>query len=275
MSRITRWGIRCLAGAIAFNSAASAQQPGGTERAPVPRQILTATRVFIGNGGGESYGAESYFHLTKFDGGPDRPYHSFYKAMTRWAHYDLVGSTNEAELLLVIRFTNPVVDRQQPERSSDQPNDWIYDPQLNLSINDPKTGLPLWAITQHIQPANDRARANQYFDEAVTRLVDDLQRLILSPGALSAVPENIALPPGAIEAARRRQREQHAGTGFLLGGVVGAFIASRSVNHSCNEFYDLQGCWSRGQAKARNYAYGAVGGAIIGAALGWLWPVRF
>ena len=203
MSRITEWGIRCLASAIVFSSAANAQP------APVPQQVLKARTVLIGNGGGDSYGADTYFHLTKFDGGPNRAYNSFYAAVKEWGHYDLVGATDLADLLLVIRFTNPAVDRANPNASSDQPHDWIYDPQLNLSMNDPRTGLTLWTITEHIEPSDDRAVANRHFDDAVTRLVGDMQRLILEPerclGADIAAGRDRRAGTVSTERARRRR----------------------------------------------------------------------
>jgi hypothetical protein len=267
MSRITAWGIRCLAFAIAFTSTANAQQlPAG--RAPVPRQVLNARTVFIGNGGSESYGADSYYHLTKFDGGPDRAYNSFYAAVKEWGHYDLVGTTDVADLLLVIRFTNPVVDRSNLIASGDQPHDWVYDPQLNVSMNDPRTGLPLWAITEHIEPSDDRAVANRHFDEAVTRLVADLQRLILNPDA----PVAQTPPPGAIAAAEKYQRGKHAGIGMLLGAAVGTYVGSRSVNDACTDFNNLEGCYSRGVSRGRNILIGGVAGAIAGSLIGWVWP---
>src|SRR5438067_5922717 len=67
MPDITTWGTRCLA-CVAFMSSAALAQ-----RAPVPGQLLDARTVFVGNGGSESYGADSYFRLTRYDGGPDRP----------------------------------------------------------------------------------------------------------------------------------------------------------------------------------------------------------
>jgi hypothetical protein len=247
-----------------FTSAANAQP------APVPQQVLKARAVFIGNGGGESYGADTYFHLTKFDGGPNRAYNSFYAAVKEWGHYDLVGATDVADLLLAIRFTNPAVDRANPNASSDQPHDWIYDPQLNLSMNDPRTGLTLWTITEHIEPSDDRAVANRHFDDAVTRLIGDMQRLILNPSAAS-VP---TLPPGAIAAQERFQRSEHAGVGLLLGGAAGAYVGARSINDSCTDFNNLQGCYTRGVSKGRNILLGAVSGAIAGALIGWVWPTH-
>ena len=267
MSRVTHWGIPCLASVIVFGSTASAQQ---TAHAPVPQQVLAARTVFIANGGGESYGADTYFHLTKFDGGPNRAYDSFYAAVKDWGHYDVVTSMDAADLALVVRFTNPAVDRTNPNSNADVPHDWIYDPQLNVSMNDPRTGITLWTITEHIEPSNDRAVANQHFDDAVTRLVADLQRLILNPEAAS-VP---TVPPGARVAAERFQREEHAGIGMLLGGLAGTYVGARSVNTSCTDFNNLKGCYSRGVSSERNMLLGAVAGAIAGSLIGWVWPTN-
>lgn len=269
MSGIIRSGILCLVGAVMSGAVASAQQlPAG--RAPVPRQVLTAKTVFIGNGGGESYGADTYYHLTKFDGGPDRAYNSFYAAVMEWGHYELVGATDFADLALVIRFTNPPVDRRNPEGSTELPHDWVYDPQLNLSINDPRTGLALWSITEHIEPSDERAVANRHFDEAVSRLVGDLRRLILDPDA----PTLPSVPAGAVIAATRYQREKHAGFGLLLGTLAGTYVGAHSVNDSCNDFNNLDGCFKRGVSKGHNILIGSVTGAIAGALIGWVWPTH-
>jgi hypothetical protein len=296
MSRITICGFRCLVSAVLFTSAASAQrQPGATDRAPVPQQLLRARTAFIGNGGGESYGADSYFHLTKYDGGPNRAYDSFYGAVRDWGHYELVGSAADADVLLVVRFANPVVDRDNSGNTGDLPHEWIYDPQLGLSINDPKTGLPLWTITEHIEPGDDRAGNNRHFDEAVTRLVDDLERLILNPTA--TLEESPVLPPGAVRSALRRRRSQHAFIGMLLGGIAGGFVGSRTANYACSNdvtpigptitpIWPLPGtpqqltapkdffCESRrGKAKMLNEFIGSIGGAIVGGVIGWILPV--
>jgi hypothetical protein len=173
-------------------------------------------------------------------------------------------------LALVIRFTNPAVDRQNPGGSSDLPHDWIYDPQLNLSMNDSHTGLALWSITEHIEPSDDRPVANRHFDEAVTRLVGDLQRLTLDPNA----PAMPVVPPGAVIAATRYQREMHAGVGLLLGTLAGTYLGARSVNDSCNDFNNLNGCFKRGVSKGRNILIGSVSGAIVGSLIGWVWPTH-
>jgi hypothetical protein len=255
-----------------FGAAANAQQ-STAQRAPVPRQLLTARTAFVANGGSETYGADSYFDLTKYDGGPNRAYDAFYNALKDWGHYELVGSTTEADVLLVIRFTNPVVDRGNAASSGDVPHDWIRDPQLNLAINDPRSGLTLWSLTEHIEPAGGRADANRHFDEAITRLGADLRRLILSPEA-SLSPEIATVPPGAVDARQRRQRVQHTAIGVLLGSVAGAVMATRIGADPCNlDASNFRGCAARAGARARNEILTSVGAAIAGGVIGWLWPV--
>src|SRR5690348_2934590 len=111
MSRLTAHGLRSLAIAAGLAAAASAQVTTVAQTAPVPRQVLDARTAFIGNGGSETYGADSYFDLTKYDGGPNRAYDEFFNAVKNWGHFTLVDSTGDADILLVIRFTNPIVSQ--------------------------------------------------------------------------------------------------------------------------------------------------------------------
>lgn len=272
---------------VLFTSAALAQ-------APVPKQVLNARTAFIGNGGGESYGAESYFHRTVYDGGPDRAYNSFYNAVKEWGHYELVGSMSDADVALVIRFASPVVD--QTNASRDVAPDPIYDPQLVLAINDPRTGLALWTITEHIEPGHDREADNRHFDEAIDRLVTDLERLILAPEG-SVTAENV-IPPGAVRVELARRRTSHALIGGLLGSLAGGYLGSRTGNYRCDDNFtmltptplppfpifqpqptnppplpDLSCDARRAGAKGRNAFLGAIGGMVLGSAIGWILPV--
>jgi len=285
MSRITTTGLGSLLIVSLITTRANAQL-ANTDRAPIPSQVLNAHTVFIGNGGGQSFGAESYFSRTRYDGGPNRAYDAFYSAMKDWGHYDIVGSTDVADVALVIRFSSPIVDAQSAgtrEYSSTYP---VYDPQLNLSINDPHTGLPLWAITEHIEPGDNRTDDNLHFDEAIGRTVNDLRRLILTPElVLSQTDEP---PPGARHIAELRRREIDTGIGMLLGGAIGNMFASHTVNYHCPAFptappdlnlplppVDL-GCDERQSSqRLKNQILGTVGGAIIGGLLGWVVPVSF
>jgi outer membrane lipoprotein SlyB len=100
-----------------------------------------------------------------------------------------------------------------------------------------------------------------------------MKRLILHP-ELAVRPDNIALPPGAIAAAQREQREKHAGIGLLLGTTVGGLLASQTVNDSCDDF-NIPDCERRAKGKMRNEIIGTVSGAIVGALVGWILPVSF
>lgn len=270
MSRLTTCGSACLAFAII--TATINAQPPSRDHAPVPRQVVTAKSVLIANGASESYGADSYFQLTLYDGGPNRAYNSFYSALHDWGHFDLVGETADADLVLVIKFTNPVVGREG-DRNADH-RDWVYDPQLNLSINDPRTGLPLWTITEHLEPGGNHAEANRRFDEAVTRLVADLQRLILQPD-LATETDNP--PPGAIATARRQARERHAGAGLLLGFAVGGILAMKDAggHDPCADLGNFDGCVASGKRQTRNQIMTGLGLALVGALVGWAWPVDY
>lgn len=287
MSQKALCGIAVIASTLLAPTAGMAQRRGEVNPAPVPSQVLTARRVFIGNGGSDSYGAESYYRRTKYDGGPNRAYESFYRAIQDWGHYQIEDSTRFADVAFVIRFANPVVDRPDANSAHDPNREWIYDPQLDLSINDGTTGLTLWRITEHIEPGDDRDADNRHFDEAVTRLVDDLKRLTLSPDV--AAQENV-IPPGAVRIEIRRQRMRHAALGGLLGGVVGGIAGSQTAHYACGEqviapppgFFPDAGFTSlpdlsceshRSQTRLRNEFIGSIGGTVLGALIGWMWPV--
>jgi len=295
MSRKALCGFAVVT-SIFFSSAATAQRSiDGAGLAPVPAQVLTARRVFIANGGSDSYGAESYFRRTRYDGGPNRAYESFYRAIEDWGHYQIEDSTRFADVAFVIRFANPMVDRPDATSAHDPNREWIYDPQLDLSINDATTGLTLWRIAEHIEPGDDRDADNRHFDEAITRLVDDLKRLILTPEV--AAQTNV-VPPGAVRFEIRRRRMMHASIGAVLGSLAGGLAASRTANYACNDNFtlpplspgpyfpnttlpqlgsmpDLSCDTRRAQTKQRNELIGTIGGAVIGSVIGWVWPVRF
>ena len=283
MSRITAAGVLIVS---LVAGRANAQQPVAADRVPVPRQVLDAHTVFIGNGGGESFGAESYYTRTKYDGGPNRPYEAFYAAMRDWGHYDIVGSTDAADVALVIKFSSPIVDREVIGAGRNETSNLIYDPQFNLSINDPRTGIQLWTITEHIEPGSNREEDNRHFDEAIGRLVNDLRRIILMPDR--AVTDNDAPPPGIQHVIELHRRTRNMSIGILLGGVIGEALGSRSLTYTCPPFpttltladlnappADLSCDSHYHSTKLRNEFLGAIGGSIIGGLVGWIFPVSF
>jgi hypothetical protein len=149
-------------------SALAAEQAKLAPTAPIPRQILVAKKVFIANAGGDERPDGSIFN-----GGPERVYNGFYAEVRAAGRYEIVDTPAGADLLFEIGFTAPMVSGVGDRGDSTK----RYDPQLRLAIRDPKTNALLWAITQHVQWAILEGNLDKNFDQALARIVRDLQRL--------------------------------------------------------------------------------------------------
>jgi hypothetical protein len=143
-------GLSCIAHA--------AQSTGNTVAAPVPTQILAAKKVFIANASGE---------MALGPGDPDLTYNDFYAAMKTWGRYEIVGSPAEADMVLEIRFVAVPVAVSN--------GTWDYE--IRLVMQDPRSKVTLWAFSQSIPQSGNKARAQQYFDQALGIVVDDLKKL--------------------------------------------------------------------------------------------------
>jgi hypothetical protein len=151
---------------------ANAQQPKVSAPAPVPPQILAAHRVFVSNGGGESF--EAVIGQTVFNGGPDRPYNQFYAAMKDWARYELVPSPADADLILEVSWALADTGLKLPVLG-----------QLRLVVIDPKTHITLWTFTQYVRGAVLLGNRDKNFDQAMTTVVNHL-KLLAAPAAAAA-----------------------------------------------------------------------------------------
>lgn len=156
---------------LSFLSGIVAAQGKQAEAAPIPTQIAAAKRVFIANGGGD----EPSFQDPFFEGGVDRAYNKFYAAMKSTGRHELVGSPAEADLLFNIRFVVPPAPVDVTHGNSLTP---VYDPQFHLEIRDPKSNALLWAFTEHMQWAILQGNRNKNFDQAIARIVADVQNLV-------------------------------------------------------------------------------------------------
>src|SRR4051812_6739792 len=117
--------VACLA-IMGLSAPARAQHDTGIV-APVPRQIVTARSLFISNDGADTYGSETYYNLTKYDGGPDRLYNSYYTALKNAGRFSLADSPADADVVVSLRFANPFVEKTN-EYSR------IYDPQVTARL---------------------------------------------------------------------------------------------------------------------------------------------
>ena len=151
---------------------ANAQQPKGSAPAPVPPQIVAAHKVFVSNGGGESF--ETVIGQTVFNGGPDRPYNQFYAAMKDWGRYELESSPTDADLVLEVSWALADTGLKLPVLG-----------QLRLIVIDPKTHITLWTFTQYVRGAVLLGNRDKNFDQAMTTVVNHL-KLLASPTATAS-----------------------------------------------------------------------------------------
>jgi hypothetical protein len=78
--------------------------------------------------------------IEKDRGTPNKSYNLFYAAMKEWGRYELVASPEDADLVFEIYASAPVVSSKGGESKNQ--------PQLQLSIFDPKTHFLLWKLTE-------------------------------------------------------------------------------------------------------------------------------
>jgi hypothetical protein len=173
-----------LAFSLTLTPVLPAQQTSSTP-GPVPAQIAAGHAVFVSNAGGSNY-----FNL--YTGGPDRAYSTFYADLEKTSRYQLVASPSEADLIFEIRAIAPAVGG---------PHDTVsYNPQLILSIQDPKTRVVLWTTSANVRAIGTQGRRNRQFDASVAVLMDKLGQITgqpLTPQQLKAVNDNSRMPTAA------------------------------------------------------------------------------
>jgi len=165
--------VTTFIGVLAFSlfTGIAAAQKEQVEQAPIPTQIASAKRLFIANGGGDEPG----FQDPLFDGGLNRAYNQFYAAMKGVGRHELVGAPAEADLLFEIRFTVHSAECTVMQGTSIGN---ASDPQFRLEIRDPKTNALLWAFSEHMEWAILKGNRNRNYDQALARIVADVQDLI-------------------------------------------------------------------------------------------------
>jgi hypothetical protein len=138
--------------------------------APLPAQIAGAKKIFLSNGGGSNLA-----------------YDAFYSEMKQWGKYEIVGSPDEADLIVELAYrverggtrvwssTNTYNNTTQVHSAQ------IVDPQLVLTIYDAKTKVSLWAETDHRRLARRQKNREKETINSAQRLVDDLRARLSAP----------------------------------------------------------------------------------------------
>jgi hypothetical protein len=141
--------------------AVSAVTAVAQDTAPIPTQIIVGKKVFISNASGES---------PVPPGKGDLIYKQFYSSMKSWGRYELVFVPADADLVFEVRYEmsfGPVFALGET---------FTKEPQIRLSILDPKTHIILWAFTEPIQ-VRRKFTELQNFQATVDKLTTNIKTL--------------------------------------------------------------------------------------------------
>lgn len=148
-------------------------QPHG----PVPAPITAAQKIFIANGGMDAFSLQAFEEL---DLNGTSAYDTLYNAVKSWGQPQLVSSPADADLVLLVRFTAPLVGEGGGWSFQHilATTKWQF--QTQVTIYDAKTHLPLWTLTQPVRPANLKNTWRKNIATADAALAGDLKSLLAS-----------------------------------------------------------------------------------------------
>jgi len=138
--------------------------------APLPTAIVNAQKVFLTNGGGS-----------------DLAYDAFYSEMKRWGKYQIVGSPEEAELIVELAYrvehggTRVWSSSNSYDGTTQVHSAQIIDPQLVLTIYDGKSKNSLWSTTDHRRLARRQKNREKETINSAERLVEELRTRVNLP----------------------------------------------------------------------------------------------
>jgi hypothetical protein len=138
--------------------------------APLPAMIVNAKKIFLSNGGGNNLA-----------------YDAFYSKMKEWSKYEIVGSPEEANLIVELSYrvedkgtrvwssTNTYNNTTQVHSAQ------ITDPQLILTIYNAGSKTSLWSETDHRRLARMEKNREKETINSAQRLVEDLKTRVGIP----------------------------------------------------------------------------------------------
>jgi len=154
--------VLCL---FVFVPAVSAKTRKDVPPAPLPEVIVNAHRVFLSNGGGSDLG-----------------YDAFYSEMKKWGKYQIVGSPEEADLIIELSYQVENLGTHVWSSTNTYNNNTtqvhsrqIIDPKLILSVYDAKSKNPLWSTIDHRRLARLEKNREKEMINSAERLVEELR----------------------------------------------------------------------------------------------------
>lgn len=148
--------------------------------APLPTVVTNAKKIFLVN-----------------DGGSDLAYDAFYSAMKSWERYTIVGTPDDADVIMELAYQV----KHGGTITSATSNGWamrnrntttynggthfytieIPDPQLALTIYDAKSKQLVWSATDHRRLARREKNREKEIINSAERLVDELKARVSAP----------------------------------------------------------------------------------------------
>jgi hypothetical protein len=132
--------------------------------APLPTAIVNAHKVFLSN-----------------KGGSDLAYDAFYQAMKSWGKYEIVGSPDNADLIIELSYevvnegTRVWSSTNTYNNTTQVHSRQITDPQVILTIYDARTKDSLWSTIDHRRLATLEKNREKEMINSAERLVEELQ----------------------------------------------------------------------------------------------------
>ncbi len=204
-------------------------------QAPLPSAVVNASKAFLTNGGGN-----------------DLAYDEFYSEMKQWGKYKIVGSPEEADIIVELAFhvehggTAVWSSTNSYDGTTQVHSAQIVDPQLTLTVYDAKSKNSLWSTVDHRRLAGLEKNREKETINSAGRLVEELktradlaevshdQRADAPPPSASHVPVQqqptpapTAHPPVAISS----QPDKALGTLSVTSSPDGAEIFIDSIGY--------------------------------------------
>jgi len=138
--------------------------------APLPSVVVNAKKVFLTNGGGSNLA-----------------YDAFYSEMKKWGKYEIVGSPDEADLIVELAYrvdhggTRVWSSTNSYDGTTQVHSSQIVDPQVVLTIYDAKTKNSLWSMTDHRRLARREKNREKETVNSAERLVQELKTRVSLP----------------------------------------------------------------------------------------------
>ena len=165
---------------LAVSALGSSRNRRDIPPAPLPTVVANAKTVFLANGGGS-----------------DLAYDAFYNAIKNWKHFQIVGSPDEADLIVEMAYRVETAGTRTWATTNGLANSYgstttynggtqihsrvIPDPQLIMTIYDAKSKNSVWSTVDHRRLARLSKNREKETINSAERIVDELKVRVSAP----------------------------------------------------------------------------------------------